>query len=108
MLLQLFTWEANTLLLLLLSVLHLCAETVLERKAELSEGELVDLLQSFAAMGRWFFDNRVLDQLTNVLVERAKVEKASQGSVEKVAECLAGINHKNRMLAAYLEEQLEP
>lgn len=55
-------------------------------------------------MGRWFFDNRVLDQLTAVLVERAKAGKASQHSVTAVAECLAGINHKNKMLQAYVQE----
>lgn len=74
----------------------------------MSEAELVELLQSFAAMGRWFFDNRVLDQLTAVLVERAKAGTAGQASVDRVAACLDGINHRNKMLAAYLEEQLEP
>lgn len=79
-------------------------ETVLERKPELSESELLDLLHSFAAMGRWFFDNRVLDQLTAVLVDRARAGEAGQHSVERVAECLAGINHKNKALLAYMQE----
>lgn len=74
----------------------------------MSEAELVELLQSFAAMGRWFFDNRIIDQLTAVLVERAKAGTAGQASVDRVAACLDGINHRNKMLAAYLEEQLEP
>jgi hypothetical protein len=72
---------------------------------ELSESELVGLLHSFAAMGRWFFDNRVLDQLTAVLVERASAGKAGHSSVERVAECLAGINHKNKVLMAYMQER---
>jgi hypothetical protein len=77
----------------------------LERKEELTESELVALLQNFAAMGRWFFDNRVLDQLTVVLVDRAKAGMAGQQSIAAVAECLGGINHKNRVLQGYLHEQ---
>jgi hypothetical protein len=56
-------------------------------------------------MGRWFFDNRVLDQLTAVLVERARDGKAGHSSVERVAACLAGINHKNNVLMAYMQER---
>lgn len=63
------------------------------------------LLHSFAAMGRWFFDNRVLDQLTAVLVERARAGTAGRDSVDAVAACLAGINHRNKALLAYLQER---
>jgi hypothetical protein len=40
------------------------AEAAIERRGELTEPELLQLLSSFAAMGRWFFDNRLLDGLT--------------------------------------------
>jgi len=46
------------------------AEACIERRAELSQGELVSLIESFAAMGRWFFDNRLLDGLACEVVER--------------------------------------
>jgi hypothetical protein len=39
------------------------AEAAISRRSELTEGELLGLLQSFAAMGRWFFDSRLLDGL---------------------------------------------
>lgn len=87
------------------AVVTAAAETVLDRKSELSESELVALLTSFAAMGRWFFDNRVLDQLAAVLVDRARAGAAGQGSVDAVAACLAGINHKSKPLLAYLQER---
>jgi hypothetical protein len=47
---------------------HCCdvslAEAAIERRTDLTEPELLQLLSSFAAMGRWFFDNRLLDGLT--------------------------------------------
>jgi hypothetical protein len=79
-------------------------ESVLESKHELTEQELLELLQSFASMGRWFFDNRVLDQLTQELLDRAQKGVVTQGMLESVAECLAGINHKNKALAAHLQK----
>ena len=47
---------------------------------------------------------RVLDQLTAMLVDRARAGTAGQQSVDRVAQCLAGINHKNKALLAYLQE----
>jgi hypothetical protein len=81
-----------------------CPEGVLEARHELTEQELLELLQSFASMGRWFFDNRVLDQLTHELLDRAQQGLVQQGVLEKVAECLAGINHKNKALAVHLQK----
>lgn len=81
------------------------ADCALERKGELSESELVALIQSFAGMGRWFFDNRLIDQLTVVLVEAARKGQAAQRSVDAVAACLDGINHRNKVLAQYLDEK---
>jgi hypothetical protein len=40
-----------------------------------------------------------------VLVDRAKAGMAGQQSIAAVAECLGGINHKNRVLQGYLDEQ---
>jgi len=93
------------ILLSVCCVLLLFAESVIERKSELSEGELVALVQSFAAMGRWFFDNRLIDQLTVVLVDRARAGKVRQESVDSIASCLSGIRHKNKVLQQYLEER---
>lgn len=78
-------------------------DCVLERKAELSDSELSQLIRSFAGMGRWFFDNRLIDQLTAVLVDQAKADRAQSHCVLEVAECLASINHKNLVLQQYLD-----
>ena len=78
---------------------------MIERKDELSESELVALIHSFAAMGRWFFDNRLIDQLTAELVQRARAGAVRQDSIDRVAGCLLGIQHKNKVLQRYLEER---
>lgn len=40
-----------------------------------------------------------------MLVDRARDGKAGRSSVVRVAECLAGINHKNKVLLAYMQER---
>lgn len=63
-------------------LLTVLAESVLERRHELSEGELLALLDSFSRMGNWFHDSHVLNQLTD--------------------ELLAGIHHPHKALQQHL------
>lgn len=76
----------------------------MERRSELSEDELLNLIRTFAAMGRWFFDNRLLDQLTAEVVARARDGIVDQAVVKQVAAALDAINHKNKVLQQYLTE----
>lgn len=70
----------------------------MERRAELSGNELLALLSSFAAMGRWFFDNRLLDSLTGEVVARAQQGQLPGAAVQAVAAELATINYRNKAL----------
>lgn len=77
------------------------AEAAIERKPELNESELLSLITSFAEMGRWFFDNRLLDQLTAEVVARANDGLVSATAVDQVAAALDAINHKSKALQQY-------
>ncbi|KAF8059111.1 hypothetical protein HT031_005283 [Scenedesmus sp. PABB004] len=76
------------------------AEAAMERTAELSEGELVGLLSSFASMGRYFFDNRLLNALAAEVVDRAGRGAVGDAAVQRAAAALAGIGHRHAALEA--------
>jgi hypothetical protein len=78
-------------------------ESVLERRHELSEGELLALLDSFSRMGNWFHDSHVLNQLTDELLQRAREGGAVElPALQRVAELLAGIHHPHKALQQHL------
>uniref|UniRef100_A0A383VB22 Uncharacterized protein n=1 Tax=Tetradesmus obliquus TaxID=3088 RepID=A0A383VB22_TETOB len=79
------------------------AEAALERRGELTQPELLALLGRFASMGRWFFDNRLLDGLAAEVVTRAQQGLVSQDAVQAVAQSFAAINHSSKPLKQYLE-----
>lgn len=85
------------------------AECVLERRRELSERELLGLLEAYAAMGPWFFDSRLLNALTDELLARAgdreDHESVLHEALQRVGAALAAIKHKHKSLQEFLEQQ---